>query len=300
MQQNKNKESEEININSEKKEEKEIDKNKEEVEEKLGLISLVLSQYSPTVKYTEYKKKIDDINEKVDKLIFIKDSLMIFHKKKFFNEINKIKRIIKEIEESSIIEFRNEIRQKDIKDLESYNTLCDEINKVKDFLLFKKIFENAQGIDQLERFEDATKKLAMLRGKLDQNTSNIEIIFNDKDFKNVFKNIKEELGRKDESKSELFAKQMIDYFNIKNKSVIKYLKMLINSKKYEIILKSIKYFFDNCLVKKLNLTQNINLSELSLENLKSTLIQLKNNDIYDYESTSPYYRVFTSIYEKKK
>ena len=297
---NKIKESEEINTNSEKKEEKEIDKNKEEVEEKLGLISLVLSQYSPTVKYAEYKKKIVDINEKVDKLIFIKDSLMIFHKNKFINDIQKIKDIIKEIEESSIIEFRNEDRQKAIEVLESHNALCEEINKVKDFLLFKKIFENATGIDQLARFEDATKKLSVLRGKLDQNTSNIEIIFNDKDFKNVFKNIKEELGKKDESKSELFAKQMIEYFNINNKSVIKDLKMLINSKKYEIILKSIKYFFDNCLDKKLNLPKNINLSELSLDILKSTLIQLKNKDIYDYESTSPYYRVFTSIYEKKE
>ena len=201
MQQNnkedKNKESEEINTNSEKKEEKEIDKNKEEVEEKLGLISLMLSQYSPIVKYAEYKKKIDDINEKVDKLIFIKDSLMIFHKNKFINDINKINDIIKEIEESSIIEFRNEDRQKKMKELESHNSLCDEINKVKDFLLFKKIFENAQGIDQLARFDDATKKLAKLRGKLDQNTSNFEIIFNDKDFKNVLKNIKEELVRKD-------------------------------------------------------------------------------------------------------
>ena len=89
----------------------------------------MLSKYSPTVKYAEYKKKIDDINEKVDKLIFIKDSLMIFHKNKFINVIQEIKDIIKEIEESSIIEFRNEDRQKAIKDLESHNTLCEEINK---------------------------------------------------------------------------------------------------------------------------------------------------------------------------
>ena len=132
--------------------------------------------------------------------------------------------------------------QKNIEVLEKHNSLCEEINKVKDFLLFKKIFENAQDRDELTRFEDATKKLVILREKLDQNTSNIEIIFNDKEFKNVFKEIKEELVRKDELKSELFTKQMIDYFNIKNGSVIKDLKMLINSKKYEIIVKSIEYF----------------------------------------------------------
>ena len=300
------KKSEEININSVKKDDKTenqegIDKkNEEEVEEKLGLISLALSQNNPIVKYAQYKNIIVNINKKIDKLIFIKDSLMIFFKNKFINDIQKIKNIIKEIEETPIIEFRTEDMQKNIEVLEKHNSLCEEINKVKDFLLFKKIFENAQDRDELACFEDATKKLVILREKLDQNTSNIEIIFNDKEFKNVFKEIKEELVRKDEFKSELFTKQMIDYFNIKNESVRKDLKMLINSKKYEIIVKSIKYFYDNFLDKKLNLPKNINLSELSLDNLKSTLIHLKNNDIYDYESKSPYYRVFTSIYEKKE
>ena len=34
------------------------------------------------------------------------------------------------------------------KTFEIHDPLCDEINKVKDFLLFKKIFENAQDIDR--------------------------------------------------------------------------------------------------------------------------------------------------------
>jgi len=34
----------------------------------------------------------------------------------------------------------------------------EEINQVKDFLLFKKIFEKSQGKDQAERFEDSKKK----------------------------------------------------------------------------------------------------------------------------------------------
>ena len=91
---------------------------------------------------------------------------------------------------------------------------------------------------------------------------------------------------------------MITNFDIKNKSVIKDLKMLINSKKYEIIVKSIKDFFKNFLNKELKFKDN--LSEMSLENLKSTLNQLKTDKIYDYESNSPYYGVFTSIYEKKE
>ena len=89
-------------------------------------------------------------------------------------------------------------------------------------------------IDQLERFEDTTKKLSALKGKLNEDKLNIEILFKEKYFKNVFKDIKDELTRKDESKSELFLKQMIDYFNITNKSVIKDLKILSIAKNRKI------------------------------------------------------------------
>ena len=295
---NNTKKPEEAVINS--KEEKKKQEGNEEVEEKLSLITLVLGTYNAKLKYLEYKGIIDKINEKVEKLIFIKDSLIIFHKNKFFKDIQKISDTINDIENNSIINFRNEEMKKTIKDLEQHETLCNDINLVKDFLLFKKIFENAQGKDQLERFDDATKKLSLLKGNLDKNTSNIEIIFEDENFKNVFKSIKEELGKKDEPKSQLFIKQMIDYFKIENETVKKDLKILIKSKKYEMIVKSIKYFFDHFSEQKLDLPQNINLSDLKLQTLKSVLNELKVSDIYDYESTSPYYRVFTSIYEKEE
>ena len=207
-------------------EEKERKKNEEEVKEKLGLISLVLNQYSPVTKYPEYKKIIEDINEKVDYLIFIKDSLLIFHKNKFIKDIQKITSIINEIENSPIINFRNEEKKNEINEFTKYDPLCKQISLVKDFLLFKKIFENAQGKDQLERFEDATKKLSSLKTNFEENKSNIEIIFNDKDFKNIFNDIKDELSKK-ESKSELFISQMIENFDIKNKSVIADLTFII-------------------------------------------------------------------------
>ena len=119
---------------------------------------MAFSHYSQTVKYA-LDKNIDKINEKVDKFIFIKDSLMIFFKNKFVDDIQIIKNIIKEIEESPLFGFRYEVMQKEIEYLERHINLCEEINKVKDFFLFKKIFENAIGIDQLARFEDGTKKL---------------------------------------------------------------------------------------------------------------------------------------------
>lgn len=91
----------------------------------------------------------------------------------------------------------------------NYERLCAQINKVKDFLLFKKIFENAWGSTQSKRFEDRIRKLSNLKGLVDHNNSNIEIIFNDVNYINIFKNIKEELAKADESKSNEFIKQMI-------------------------------------------------------------------------------------------
>ena len=76
--------------------------------------------------------------------------------------------------------------------------------------------------------------------------------------------------------------------------------MIINSKIYEMIVKSIKYFFGYFKNKKLILPKSINLSEMDLTNLKRTLNNLKERDIYDHKANSPYYRVFTSFYEKKE
>jgi len=219
------------------------DEDDEYVKDKLELLTLIIANYDPTTKYAEYKANITKINEKVESLKFIKDSLMIFHRNKYNEDIKKITNILDDIENSPIMKFKAEDTRKAIEYLEKRKPLCDEIKKVKDFLLFKKIFENAQGIDQAERFEDATKKLGELKELFKNNSKNIEVIFNNEKFFIIFKDIKEELGRKTEIKSKEFVDQMIEYFKIEDKKVIKDLKMIINSKKYEMIVKSIKYLF---------------------------------------------------------
>ena len=152
---------------------------------------------------------------------------MIFHRNFFIKDIQTITKFIDELENSPIINFRNEEKKKYIEDLFKHIPLWQEISKVKDFLLFKKIYENTQGKDQSECFDNEIVKLKELKRKLGQNISDIEIIFKDEKFINVFKDIKEELGKKNESKSDIFIKQMIDYFNINNSIVIKDLKMIL-------------------------------------------------------------------------
>ena len=61
--------------------------------------------------------------------------------------------------------------------------------------------------------------------------------------KNIFDNIKEELSKKEESKSKKFIEQMVNFFNIKNEKTKEDLSIIIKSKTYEMIVKSIKFFF---------------------------------------------------------
>ena len=276
------------------------DNKKEIIKQKLGLIKLILKEYDPEKKYGEYTKTIDQINQSVETLNFIKDSLVIFHKNKYIKDIQKITNIINDIETKPVNEFKNETMKNSIQGLLKHLDLCNQIKKVKNFLLFKKIFENSQGKDQSERFEDGLKKLKNLKKLFDEKSSDIEVIFNEKNFVNIFKNIKEELGRKVEAKSDEFINQMIDYFNIKDNKKQEELLIIIKSKKYETVVKSIKYFFDNLPNKKLILPKDIQLSEMNLKTLKGTLEQLLKSNIYDYKSTSPFYSVFTSFYEKKE
>ena len=269
---------------------------------KLKLIKLATTNYDPYKKYHDYIRTIETINEKVDELRFIKDSLMIFHRILYNDDIQKIGKLLEEIEDNSIKYFKSPETGKSLEELSKHKPLCEKIKKVIDFLLFKKIFEKAQGNNQLERFNDAIKKLEGLKTLfINCKSSNIGEIFNNKEYMDIFKKIKEDISIKSNDKSKEFIKQMIDYFEVKDKKIENGIKIIINSKKYENIVKSIEYFFKNFLNKELILPKNINLSEINdLTELEHTLEQLKRDNIFDYDSNNNYYKIFTSIYEKKE
>ena len=77
-----------------------------------------MANYSPTAKYADYKAKIEKINEKVEKLKFIKDSLMIFHRNLHNEDTKIITNILNEIENSPIQIFYQEDTRKKIEKLE--------------------------------------------------------------------------------------------------------------------------------------------------------------------------------------
>ena len=294
--------------NNEDRKEKIEDNYNNTIIQKLALIKIIISKYDPVEKYGNYIKTITDINKKIEELNYIKNCLIIFHKKKYNEQIKSLTNIINNIETKTIKEFYNDKTQEDINKLsELKNTPCDEINKVKDFLLFKKIFEKSKGRAQEERFKDALAKLNMIKKSFEE-ANDIETIFkfkfkdeeDSKKFENIFENIKDELSKKEDSQSEKFINQMIRYFNIddnKKKDLI----IIIKSKKYENVIKSIKFFIEDCLKKKLTtLQKDIELSKMKLKDLRITLKELKDKNIYDYEIDSLFYKVFTSFYDKQE
>jgi len=117
-----------------------------------------LENYDQIKKYGDLKKIISDINEKIKDLNLIKNSLIIFHRKQYGAEIKELTKIISDIETKPIKEFKSQKMKEDIDKLLKLKQKCEDINKVKDFLLFKRMFEKAKGKDPEERFKDAKEK----------------------------------------------------------------------------------------------------------------------------------------------
>ena len=226
--------------------------------------------------------------------------------------------IVNEIENDPIKEFKKQIKKEKRDKLLSLKQISIDINKIKDFLLFKKIFEKSTGKNQEARYIDAKSILDKIKNSFitqpsssekstdkkqqsnEEPLSTIEEIILVK-YKSIFDEIKEELSKKEDSVSNGFIEKMITICNITNDETKEGLNILIKSKKYEIVVKSIKFFFENFGNKKLILPKNIELSKMNLKQLNTNLKVLRDGNIFDYQTDNSYfYKVFTSFYEKKE
>ena len=306
----------EVDKKLEEKKDENDEKEKNKIIQKLSLIRLVLENYDPVKNYGDLKNIVKEINETIKDLNFIKNSIIIFHRKQYEMQIRQLNEIINEIEAEPIKEFKIQAKKDKRDALLGLKQISLDINNVKDFLLFKKIYEKSTGNNQEARYNEAKSKLDEIKNLLTQTSnkeelstkmfqsnndplSNIEAIIFDK-YKNIFTEIKDELSKKEDSFSDKFIKQMVENCGITNEETKKDLSMIIKSKKYELVVKSIKFFFENFGNKELTLPNNIELSTMRLYDLKIKLQNLKDDKIYDYESNSSFYKVFTSFYEKKE
>ena len=277
--------------------------------QKLFLIKIIIPQYDVIGKYNYLKRLLTDINNNINELNYIKNCLFIFHKNIYRNQIRNLINIINDLKTKKIKKFYTDSIQQDIQDLLRLKPLCDEINKIKDLLFFKKIFEKSKGKDEKERFIDALNILNKIKQLFEEQKYNIEEIFkfdfkekkDSKKIKNIFESIKDEISKKDELYSDKFINQMISYLNIIDENSQRYFIILIKSKKFEIIVKSIKFFIENCFNKQLiTLTKDLELSNMNLTDLKSILKDLKDKNIFDYNYKSSSYKIFISFNNKRE
>ena len=281
--------------------------------QRLKLVKLVLIGFNPEEKYEELEKKNNEINGEIKKLKNIKDNIIIYHKEFYQDTIKRLIDIIKNNQNKKLLDYRAGSIRELIQEIEknddekgNLKDLAERVNKVKNFLLFNIIYEMKSGKDENKNFDNAYEKLEEIGKKLKNKTNIIEL---NNLYKDIFKKIKEKLSNNEERSQELI-KNLIDYYQIDvkndkdNKELIDNLTILFKSKKYEMDIKSIIFFFEY--FEKGNTEWNnklkINLKswEEDFNSIKKDLNNLKANEIYDYTNIQNYNKLFTCLYDKKE
>ena len=171
-----------------------------------------------------------------------------------------------------------------IEDIRKLEEKVEQIKKVKNFLLFNVIYDLNAGKNEEDSFNNAYNILEKIGNLLKENTDIIKLY---EQFKEIFDTIKERLSN-NETRAQEFIKNLIEYYEINNENLIDELTILFKSKKYELDINSIIYFFeykfeqDDWNKKLLPKSYVINW-EKSFQNIKDDLKKLETNNIYIYK-----------------
>lgn len=209
---------------------------------RLQLIKIILKEYNPKEVYKEKIEYITKINEDIKELNFIKNSLSIFHRYTYLEKIREITDVINELKERSIKNYKSSRIQDIIQNSRvEYKPICEQVNSVKDFILFNVIYDETSGQDQQERFKEALSKLDKIKNSIKGNTP-AKIIYEQN--RSIIDKIKEILSNNETNANKLIN-QIKTYCEIKEDTeLINDLTILFKSKKYEMDLKSIIFFIE--------------------------------------------------------
>ena len=275
--------------------------------ERLSLINLILEGFNPEEVYLKLKKTIDEINKNIDKLKYIKENIIIYHGEFYQQIIRRIIEIIQYNQNKKINEYKGGKEDKEgkggkinelISETEKLKETADNVKKVKDFLLFKVIYEMNSGKDDETNFNNAFKQLNNINiGNLIKENTDIN--------KEIINKIKEKLSNNEE-RAQTFIQNLIEYYDIKDENLIDELTILFKSKKYELDINSIIFFFEyfekdnKDWNNKVSKEKYLNLSQKDFKEIRNSLKDLKENKIYDYKNIQKYNKFFTCLYDKKE
>ena len=270
--------------------------------QRLSLLNLIFEEINPEKEYQKLLQEDQKINKDIGQLKNIKDNIIIYHKEIYKDIIKKLIEIIKENKNIKIKDYKKKEIYDFIIKLKYLEETVEEVKNVKDFLLFNVIYENMNlGKDEESHFNEALNKLNDIERYL-KSTTNINELYNN--YKDIFDIIKGKLINNEE-RAKKFIDNMINYYRITNQNLIEDLTILFKTKKYEMDINSIIYFFEffqinndswnNKLSKKYK-----NLSKNNNKDIKTYLNELKDNGIYNYKDIENYNKLFTCLFDKKE
>ena len=273
------------------------------VKQRLSLMKIILEGFNPEEQYDELKRKNDEINKEIEELKNFKDNIILYFKESQQDIIKSIIEVLKNNKNKRIIEYYGGRIRSLIKETKDLKDTADKINKVKDFLLFNVIYDNNTGKNENQNFESSYETLEQigeyLKDKIDINELNNK-------YKSIFKKIKEKISNNEEEATKFFEK-LKDFYQISNTNLIEELTIFFKSKKYELDINSIIFFFKNYFQKdnkewndKLPPKNYVDRWESDYKNIKEDLNRLKENKIYDYQTTRNYNKLFTCLYNEKE
>jgi len=285
------------------------------IRKRLSLLNIIYDNFNSKEEYEKLKRINEEINKDINKLIDIKDNIIIYHKETYKEQIKKLIDIIKDNQNKKITDYKQGKIKDFIKELNILETTVTNVKNVKNNLLFNVIYEDLNvGKNERVNFEKAYEKLGAI-GELLKKNINIGELYNNKEYKNIFDKIKKKLSNNEERAKD-FIENMISYYDIKDKNLIDELTILFKIEKYKMDINSIIFFFEY--FQKDNPKWNNNLDKEKFKNLfmmpmekeneptndfkniKAFLIELKNNKIYDYNNIENYYKLFTCLYDKNE
>jgi hypothetical protein len=273
------------------------------INQRLSLIKIITMEFPYQEKFNRLKDIYQIIKDELDKIIYIRDNIELYFSGIYQNIIKEIGNIIETIQNQKIIAYNRDSTHELFKKIFYLKALVDEIYKVKDFLLFKIIYEMNQAKDEMVRFETSLNKLKEIGDFLKKNNNFNEI---ENNYKEIFEKINKEL-RNDYSreKSAEFYNNFIKYYEIKDENLIDTL-LIIKCKRYEIDINGMIFFFSNFETdnkiwnEKLSKEEYENLSKKDFKEIKEKLIKLKDKGLYDYKNVENFNKLFTSLYEQKE
>jgi len=281
--------------------------------QRLKLIKIIYDTFNPDEEYPKIKKHNEEINQYINKLNYIKENIIIYYKETYQQQIKHLIYIIKDNKNKRIIDYKGAKLKDPLIDNAKLEEKANEINKLKNFLLFNIIYEMNATKDEDYSFNLAIKKLDDIGNILTENNGLINLYRSDKGDKEdkkqqileIFEKIKEKISNSEE-RAQKFIQDFLDYYNIKDEHLIDELTILFKSKKYELDINSMIFFFDyfekdnESWKKKLSKEVYENLSSLTdFSEMKDKLLELKNNGIYDYKNIKNYNKLFTCLYQKR-